>query len=96
MIPIFRDGFEINELKTVLENLDFESNFSSIIRIVDNIPANSQFSVVHGLKKVPSYRIILRQTDGGHVYDGAEWNDREIFLYNNGSAIRRLIVLILR
>lgn len=97
MIPVLRKDRELEDIKTVLQNLDFESNFTSEIKTVTDIPANAEFSVPHGLKKTPNFRIILRQTDGGHITDGTtQWNETNIYLKNNGALIRELKVLILR
>lgn len=94
MIPV---KVEDEDLKAVLENLDFESNFSSEIKIAKEIPAGAEFSIPHGLKKTPTARIILRQTDGGYITDGTtQWTESAIHLKNNGAAIRELKVLILR
>jgi hypothetical protein len=97
MLPVLREGREFEDLKLVLENIDFESNFSSEIKTLSDIKANSEFVIPHGLKTTPSSRIILRQTDGGYITDGTtEWTGRNIYLYNNGSHIRELKILILR
>ena len=97
MIVVLGEGREFEDIKAVLENLDFQSNFASRIVTVKDIPATSEFSIPHGLKKTPTMRIIVRQTDGGYITDGAtQWNESNIYLYNNGTAIRELTVLILR
>lgn len=97
MILVLREGREFEDIKAVLQNLDFQSNFSAEIKTITDIPADSEFSIPHGLKKTPSMRLIVRQTDGGYITDGAtQWTGSEIYLYNNGTEIRELKVLILR
>lgn len=85
-----------DDIKTVLQNLDFQSNFYCSIVTIENIAANAEFSLGHNLGKTPSLRIIAKQTDGGYITDGQKpWDSSKIYLKNNGTAIRSLTVIIL-
>ena len=78
--------------------LSFADNFKCDIRTLTEIAAGDTFAISHSLKKTPQYRIILKQEGGQYITDGdnEQWNDKVIYLKNNGTVIlRKLTVLIM-
>jgi len=96
MQPVLREGSEFEDLKSVLQNLDFESNFNAKKVRLDNIP-NGDFKFPHGLNTAPSGRIIIKQISGGVVTDSeTPWDDKYIYMNNAGTTIKSLIMIVLR
>ena len=90
--------FSEESLATGLINLTFADNFKSDIVTIQDVGAGADFALSHNLKKTPQYRIILRQEGGEYITDlyTKEWNDKTIYLKNNGAtALKRLVVLIM-
>ena len=80
-----------------LINLTFSDNFKSDIVTIQDVAAGAEFTVSHNLKKTPEYRIILRQEGGEHITDSVgKWNDKAIYLINNGAtALKKIVLLIM-
>lgn len=85
----------VRELNLGLYKLDLGDNFDGQIVTQEKI-ATGNFSVGHTLKRVPKYRIILRQIGGGAIVDTTTpWTDSQIYLNNPGSTITLLTLLII-
>lgn len=84
-------------LNVGLINLSFKDNFKSDIVTIHEIGAGAEFLVSHNLKKTPEYRIILRQEGGEYITDSiGKWNDKAIYLINNGTtALKKIVLLIM-
>ena len=87
----------INELYSMFSSLTLDDNFSSDIVSV-TIPANTEKRIMHRLKVVPKYRIILNCTGTNDIIDGdSTWTDTEIYLKNiNATLQSNVTVMILR
>lgn len=98
LIPEFsEENFKrlVRELNIGLYKLDLEENFDGEVVSLENIPTGN-FSVGHTLKRVPKYRIILRQIGGGAIVDTTTpWTDSQVYLNNPGSTITLLTLLII-
>lgn len=89
----FRSGREFDDIKSVLQNLDFESNFNARIVDITDIPAGD-FDFRHGLGAAPSGRIIISQIGGGIVTDQQRLADDKSFYMNNSSGTISLLRII--
>lgn len=79
-----------------LSILTFDDNMQCDIKTIEGIAAGGTFGISHNLKKVPKYRIILRQDGGEYITDASGWDDKSIYLVNNGASIlTKLTVLIM-
>lgn len=78
----------MDEIDTVLRNIDFANNMFGDIVTIKNVPTGN-FTIGHKLKSVPKYRIILRQSNGGQIVDQSTkpWTDKEIYLKNDGASV---------
>lgn len=96
MIPSVRKGKELQDIETAFRKLDFFSNFNcNTVTLKDIGPGN--FSFPHGLKATPSGRIIIQQIGGGLIVDaGRGWDDKYVYMHNDGGIISKLKIIILR
>jgi len=87
----------MEEILTAFNKLTFEDNFGAEVRSAA-IEAGQEVRIPHALKRLPKYRILLRQDDANAlITDGAEaWSDKFITLKNQGAADTIVTVLILR
>ena len=87
---------------------DFVNQFNAFARsiglenmnaqIIDNIslPANTSVTIGHGLKSIPKYRIVLRQTSGATIVDGDDtWTDTFISLRNSDTSDDAIVSILL-
>jgi len=71
------------ELAQILnKGLKFEDNFNAEVKtIADSGLADTQNTVAHTLKRVPSGFIVIKINKGGVVYDsGTSWTDTALYL----------------
>jgi hypothetical protein len=85
------------EIETIMSRLTLEDNFGASIREI-TIGAGEEVKLSHSLKRVPKYRIILRQDNANAlITDGASpWTDTAITLKNHGASSTTITVMILR
>ena len=82
-----------NDLDVGLKNLNFSDNFNGEQKVIINAKAGN-LTIAHGLKKVPSYRIIMSQEGGTYITDVRKyWTDKKIVL-NLGADVTRLEIFI--
>lgn len=82
-----------NDLNIGLRRLSFEENFTGVRRVFTDLKAG-ELSVSHGLKTVPSYRMILSQEGGTYITDvRSKWTDKDLVL-NIASDTARLELFI--
>lgn len=88
---------ELKDLEVGLKKLDFENNFSSF-EVTVTIPATSELKIENTLRtgKIPSKRLIVRQTGGGAIIDGTSaWTKDALYLYNTGASPATVTVIFL-
>lgn len=71
------------ELATIINRgLNFSDNFNcTISTVADTGAANTEFSIAHGLKRIPTGYLVIRRSAGGVVYDsGTTFTTANIYL----------------
>lgn len=90
----FTEENKLEQLNTGLSKLSHSDNMEGTIVELTNIPAGD-FSMPHGLKNVPKYRIILRQIGGGFITDQEkDWTGNTVYLNNASGTISRLVMYL--
>lgn len=86
-------GRLVDLLNTGLNKLTLGENLSG--QIVDvSLPAGVETEVPHSLKEIPKYRIIVRQSGAGPIFDGAtEWTDRYVYLQSNVAMTAKILIM---
>jgi len=83
----------INSINNYTNNLSL-SDINGDMIVLKDIPSGD-FHFAHGLKRIPIYKLILRQVGGGLVLDQSKSNtDGLMFLHNGGSIINELIIKV--
>ena len=83
-------------LKGMLDRgLDFDDNMDvRRISAVSHVTPGTEFSVAHGLGKVPVGYVVYGQTGAGSIYDGATTNTKTtLYLKSDVSAITFRVVV---
>ena len=87
----------MDELNAYLQNIPV-TGFSGEVVTIKNIAGGANFSVSHGLRSIPKYRIILgREGGSGAITDiKSGWTDKKATFYLSGSAAKSITILLLR
>ena len=75
-------SFSLELAQIINKGLKFSDNFNAEIKtIADSGAANSENTVAHTLKRVPTGYLVLKINAAGVVYDsGTVWTDTDIYL----------------
>jgi len=76
------------DIQSVLRNIGLNNFNGQVINGIE-IPATTEIEIKHTLAVIPSYRLLLNQSDGNSVItNGATpWTDKAIYLKNQGAAL---------
>ena len=82
---LFGDKFGTKKTPPVLDGFSLDNDIKGEIIEVTLAPNESKI-ISHGLRAIPKYRLILRQTGNAVITDvNSAWTDRTIGLLNNSS-----------
>lgn len=83
---------ELNLTSLLNQGLRIPDNFDgAVLSYTSNAVANTQDSVPHGLRKVPSYFIVLSVDKGGVVYKSAAFDATNVYLKNSATSVATTI-----
>lgn len=83
---------EMNLTSLLNQGLRIEDNFDgAIISYTSNGIADVTDTVAHGLRKTPSYYIVLSMDKGGSVYKSAPFDSLNVYLKNSVASVATTI-----
>jgi hypothetical protein len=83
---------EISLTSLLNQGLRIPDNFDgALLSYTSNAVANTQDTVAHGLRKVPSYFITLSVDKGGVVYKSAAFDSTNVYLKNTAASVATTI-----
>jgi hypothetical protein len=89
----------LRNLQTGLSQLTFDENFSNFLEEDLIVPAGAEITIANRLdnKVIPRFRMITRQTGGGHILDGdTPWTNDFVYLKNLGASDATITVFFFR
>lgn len=83
---------ELNLTSLLNQGLRVPDNFDgALIQYTSNAIANTQDTVAHGLRKVPSYFFVLSVDKGGTPYKSAAFDATNVYLKNTVASVATTI-----
>jgi hypothetical protein len=84
-------------LKSILDGgISINDNVdASVISVTSDATPGTEFSVLHGLGKIPSGYIVMGQDGSGSVYDGSTSNtNATLYLKSNASSVTFKLLIV--